>query len=57
MKTAKVSERLVNRANNLWLLDYTERVEGIAAHFKWERRADAPDQLIYPAEEKPKGRK
>ena len=57
MKTAKVTERFVNRANNLWLLDYTERVEGIAAHFKWERRTDGQDQLIYPAEEKPKDRK
>jgi hypothetical protein len=54
MKTAKVSERLVSRANNLWLLDYTKGVEGIASHFKWERAADGQDQLIYPVAEKPK---
>ena len=53
MKTAKVTERTLTRRNHLWLLDYTQRMEGIAAHFKWERGADGKDQLVYPAEEKP----
>jgi hypothetical protein len=56
MKTGKVSERVVTRANHLWLLDYTALVEGIAARFKWARDAGGQDQLIYPAEEKPKGK-
>lgn len=54
MQTAKVTERVLTRANNLWLLDYTKRVEGIAAKFKWQRGADGKDQLVYPAEEKAK---
>jgi hypothetical protein len=56
MKTGTVTERLVTRETHLWLLDYTSRVEGIASHFKWQRDADGKDQLIYPAEEKPKAK-
>jgi hypothetical protein len=56
LKTGTVTERLLTRENHLWLLDYTARVEGIAARFKWERDAGGKDQLVYPAEEKPKGK-
>lgn len=51
LKTGKVTERVVTRANYLWLLDYTQRVEGIASRFKWERDAAGQDRLIYPAAE------
>jgi len=57
MQTGKVNERILPQAKYLWLLDYTDRAEGIAAHFKWERGADGKDQLAYPAEEEPKQRK
>ena len=48
MKTSAVNERMLTRANYLWLLDYTDGVEGIAARLKWERGADGKDHLIYP---------
>jgi hypothetical protein len=51
MKTFAVHERILTRANHLWLLDYTDGTEGIAARFKWERGVDGKDRLIYPAEE------
>ena len=51
MKTSAVNERMLTRANYLWLLDYTESVEGIAARLKWERGADGKDHLSYPAAE------
>jgi hypothetical protein len=56
MKTSAVSERRLTRTKNLWLTNYTEGVEGIAVHLKWERGADGLDHLIYPAEESAKGR-
>ena len=56
MKTFAVNERMLTRANYLWLLDYNDGVEGIAAHFKWERAADGKDRLIYPAEENARDR-
>ena len=56
METSKVKERTLTRTNYLWLLDYTDGVEGIAERFKWERGADGKDHLIYPAEENVKGR-
>ena len=55
LETGEVNERTLTRANNLWLLDYTNGVEGIAAHFKWERGPDGKDHLIYPAAESLKG--
>ena len=51
MKTSAVNERMLTRANYLWLLDYTDGVEGIAARLKWERAADGKDHLSYPAAE------
>jgi hypothetical protein len=56
MKTFTVYERMLTRANYLWLLDYRDGVEGIAAHFKWERGADGKDRLIYPAVENARDR-
>jgi hypothetical protein len=52
IETATVRERTLTRAKYLWLLDYTDGVEGIADHFKWERGADGKDHLTYPAEDK-----
>lgn len=52
METSTVTNRMLTRAKYLWLLDYTDGVEGIADRFKWERGADGKDHLIYPAEEK-----
>ena len=57
MQSGKITERILQRANYLWLLDYTNRAEGIAAHFKWERGAGGKDQLVYPVEEEPKQKK
>ena len=51
MKTLTVNERILRRADHLWLLDYTDGVEGIATHFKWQPGSDGKDHLIYPAEE------
>lgn len=51
MKTFAVNERILTRANYLWLLDYTDGVEGLAARFKWQPGPDGKDRLIYPAEE------
>jgi len=53
LATGEVNERTLTRANNLWLLDYTNGVEGIAAHFKWERGPDGKDHLTYPVAAKP----
>jgi hypothetical protein len=53
MKTSTVNERMLTRANHLWLLDYTDGVEGLAARLKWELGADGKDHLIYPAAENP----
>ena len=53
LATGEVNERTLTRANNLWLLDYTNGVEGIAAHFKWERGPDGKDRLVYPVAAKP----
>ena len=55
LETGEVNERTLTRADNLWLLDYTNGVEGIAAHFKWERGPDGKDHLVYPVEETLKG--
>ena len=49
LETFKVEDRALNRSDNLWLLDYTNGIEGIATHFKWEHAADAKDKLVYPA--------
>jgi hypothetical protein len=48
MKTSVVSERVVARSDNLWLLDYTSGVEGIGERFRWEGQ-EGQYSLIYPA--------
>jgi len=50
LKTFVVSERVISRSDNLWLLDYTNGVEGIGERFRWERNG-GQYRLIYPAQQ------